>query len=96
MLNTVMKIFVIVINLALLFLSLLISPYRDELDLDENQISDNGVLILRTIYILIIVFSLLYFARFRTFKSILGIILLLVGLFSIVKLLTTFFLYGIR
>jgi hypothetical protein len=92
MLNTTIKIFVIAINLVFLFLSLSISPYRDELDLDEKQISDNGVLILRSIYILIVVFSLLFFARFRTFKSVPSSIVLLMALFSFVKLLTTFFL----
>jgi hypothetical protein len=51
MLNTIIKIFVIAVNFVLLLLSLFNSPYRDELDLDEKQISENGVLILRSIYI---------------------------------------------
>jgi hypothetical protein len=90
--NTVIKILIIGVNFFLLFLSLLISPYREELDLDEKQINANGVLILRIIYTLMIALAVFYFVRLRSFKGILSTVALLAGLFALVKLFSTFFL----
>ena len=93
MLNAIIRISVIVVNLFLLFVSLLISPYRDELpDLNEKYVNDDGVLVLRLIYILVIIFSVLYLIRFPKLNGLANIIVGLSAAFCSFKFLATFFL----
>ena len=88
--KTVSGVIILVVELLLLFVTILVSPYRDELDLDVKQVNENGVLVLRFIYAILIVLSGLYLWRQRSLKSFIGILLFIIGLYALVRLIGLF------
>jgi len=83
--------FLTLTNITLLFISFLISPFRDELDIVEKQINENGLLVQRMIFIIIIILSFSFYLM-KGFKfKFLQILNLLFGLYAILKLTLSFF-----
>lgn len=81
----------LLISITILLLSFIVSPFRDELDLIEKQVSENGLLVQRLIFTLIILLSLAYYL-IKGFKfKVLQFLNLIIGLYAIVKLNLSFF-----
>lgn len=79
-------------NSFFLCVSFLISPYKEELDVDQKIINDNGVLVLKLVYILVLVIGSLYFFKYKIKKDTSSVIMLLIVIFSFYKFSTLFFL----
>ena len=81
-----------VLSVFLVLISLLFSPYRMELDLDEPQINEDSVEFLRLLYGVVLLVAMLFFAKFRSIRSVAAVIILSAAVYSGVKLALSFFL----
>ena len=76
--QNIVKILIFIIIFILFLLSLLIKPYRLELDLIEKQINHNAVLVLRLIYIVVFIMEFIYFVSTKFTKKLVDIFALLI------------------
>jgi hypothetical protein len=90
--QNIVKILIFIIIFILFLLSLLIKPYRLELDLIEKQINHNAVLVLRLIYIVVFIMEFIYFVSTKFTKKLVDILALLILVYSLIKFTLTFFL----
>lgn len=72
--------------------SFLISPYKEELDVNDQIINDNGVLVLKLVYLLVLIIGALYFFRYKIKKDVLSVMMLLILFFSFYRFSALFFL----
>ena len=82
-----LRIILLSISMFLFLISLLISPYKDELDLAVKQINENGLLVLRLIFIFIMIITLFYFYLKDSKRMIFySVSMLILGLYAFIKL----------
>jgi hypothetical protein len=92
MFNRFTKVILVILALFLTLISLLLSPYRLELDLETPQVNEDSLEILKFIYAAILFLTFLYFVTAKSFKSIPGVFMIVMSLYAFVKFLSMFFL----
>jgi len=80
---------ILVLILALLLLTIFISPYRIELDLEDKQVNENGLLVLKMFYSIVIALATFYLVKWNK-KNWMNITVFVLGAYSLIRIILLF------
>ncbi len=79
-----------VINAVLVLISLIITPFREELLLEERITDEDSLLVLKVICFFVVFSSIFYFLNKKSKNIVLDLLMIILGLYALIKVLILF------